>query len=363
MMTEATSTPRDCNKRERVMLERRDLIRTMGAGLAVAAAASFQRPVLAFADTKPGLTPGRGVCAAPGLSFSALYIAKRRDLWAANGVDYSLKMVQGGPLAMAALNAGEADFACVTSSDPLMAWDKGIKTLTVAAFTTGLAMQMAARNDWMSKIGITAGAPVADKVKALKEARIGVSTIGGGPAQFMKYLATLYGVDDRDFKMLAVGLGAARIAALRENQVDVIVGSAPDADEVALQGFGEFYLSFAVDIPAFKDFPYTILVVSPDFAVAQPQAVRAIAKSIGLANDFIQSNFSDTLGMLKAEFPKIDGRAIERSMERDRSTFPRGGLMTESMWENGIKVAKSMRTVKTTPSASEGELWTNKFLT
>jgi len=345
------------------MLNRRHFVQTIGAGLATAAGVQLGAPRQALAQAKPGLTPGRGVCSAPGLSYSALYVAKRRDLWAANSVDYSLKMVQGGPLAMAALTNGEADFACVTSSDPLVAWDKGIKTLTVAAFTTGLAMQMAARNDWMAKVGITPAAPVADKVKALKQARIGVATIGGGPAQFMKYLATLYGMEDRDFKLLAVGLGAARIAALRENQVDVIVGSAPDADEVALMGFGDFYLSFAADIPAFKDFPYTILAVTPEFASTQPKAVRAIAKTIGDASSFIQTNFSDTIDILKTEFPKIDGRAIVRSMERDRSTFPRGALMSQSMWENGIKVAKNMRTVKTTPAAAEGEIWTNKFLT
>lgn len=345
------------------MLNRRNLLHTIGAGLAVAAGAPMAAPLPALAQTKPGMTPGRGVCSAPGLSYTALYIARRRELWAANGVDYSLKMVTGGPLAMAALSAGEADFACVTSSDPLVAWDKGIKTLTVAAFTTGLAMQMAARNDWMAKIGITPASPVADKVKALKEARIGVATIGGGPAQFMKYLATLYGMEDRDFKLLAVGLGAARIAALRENHVDVIVGSAPDADEVALMGFGDFFLSFAVEIPTFKDFPYTILSVTPEFASSQPQAVRAIAKTIGQASDFIQTNFDDTIDILKAEFPKIDGRAIVRSMERDRTTFPRGALMSEAMWENGIKVAKNMRTVKVTPGPADGEIWTNKFLT
>jgi NitT/TauT family transport system substrate-binding protein len=330
-------------------------------GLISAAGASL--PLRAVAQTKPALTPGRAVCSAPGLSFSALYIAKRRNLWSANGVDYSLKLVQGGPLAMAALNAGEADFACVTSSDPLLAWDKGIKTLTVAAFTTGLAMQMAARNDWMGKVAVAPSSPVGDKIKALRQARIGVATIGGGPAQYMKYLVTLNGIDEHDLKLLPVGLGAARIAALRENQVDVIVGSAPDADEVALQGFGDFYLSFAVDIPEFRNFPYTVVVVLPEFADARPDAVRAIARSVGQANDFIQTDFEHALDLLKAEFPRIDGRAIVRSMERDRSAFPRGGLMTSSMWENAIKVAKSMRTVKSTPAAAEGELWTNKFLT
>jgi NitT/TauT family transport system substrate-binding protein len=341
------------------MLERRELIQTMGAGLVAAVALP---PLAAFGQSKPGLTPGRGVCSAPGLSYAALYIAKRRGLWNANGIDYKLTLVQGGPLAMAALNTGEADFACLTSSDSLISWDKGIRTLTVAAFTTGLAMQMAARNDWMSKTAITPSSPVPEKIKALKQARIGVATIGGGPAQYMKYLGSLNGIDEHELKLLAVGLGAARIAALRENQVDVIVGSAPDADEVALQGFGDFYLSFATEIPEFKDFPYTTLAVLPEFADRQPAAVAAIAKSVGQANDFIQSDFAEAVDLLKAEFPKIDGRAILRSMERDRGTFPRGGRMTASMWENAIKAAKSMRAVKTPATAAEGELWTNKFL-
>jgi ABC-type nitrate/sulfonate/bicarbonate transport system substrate-binding protein len=345
------------------MPKRRDLIQTLGAGLVVAAGATLQRPWPAMAQTKPGLLPGRGVCSAPGLSYSAIYIAKKHDLWSKNGVDYNLKLVQGGPLAMTALNTGEADFACVASNDPLIAWDKGIKTLVVGAFTTAVAMQMAARGDWMSKVGLTATSSVNDKIKALKSARIGASTIGGGPAQYVRYLATINGMDERELKLLAVGFGAARVAALRENQVDVIVGSAPDADEVALLGFGEFYLSFAADIPAFKDMPYTVLAVTPEFARKQPAAVRGIAYTIGQANDFIHSNFNDSLDILKAEFSKVDGRAIERSMQRDRATYPRGGLMTNSMWANAIKMVKSMRTVKSTPAADEGEFWTNKFLT
>jgi len=339
------------------MLRRRDILRTTGAGIAAAIAL---RPARIFAQAR---TSGRGVCSAPGLSFSAIYVAKQRDLWSANAVDYSLKLVQGGPLAMTALTAGEADFACVAANDPLIAWDKGIKTMIVAAFTTAVAMQMAARSDWMSKMGLTAASSADDKVKVLKAARIGVSTIGGGPAQYLRYLATLNGMDERELKLLPVGFGAARVAALRENQVDIIVGSAPDADEVALQGIGEFYLSFATDIPAFREMPYTVVVVTPDLALKQPAAVRAIARTIGQANDFIQSNFNDALAILKGEFPKIDGRAIERSMQRDRASYPRGGLMTNAMWENAIQMAKSMRTVKTTPPAGEGEFWTNKFLT
>ena len=45
----------------------------------------------------------KGVYAAPGLSFSAIFLAERTGLWAKNGLGVELKQVQGGPLTMVAL--------------------------------------------------------------------------------------------------------------------------------------------------------------------------------------------------------------------------------------------------------------------
>lgn len=335
--------------------------RSLGAVLAAAGGAAVPG---ARAWAQGGaVTPVRAAVSAPGLSFAALYMAKAKDLWQKNSLACELKLVQGGALAVAALTSGEADMACVTSSDPLIAWDKGIRTQVIAAFTSGLAMQMAARSDWMTKTGITPKGSAEAKIKALKGARVGVATIGGGPAQYVKHIATMYGLDgERDMKLLAVGLGAARIAALRENQVDVIVGSAPDADVVALQGFGDLYINFATEVPSFQDFPYTVLIVTTDFAAKNAETTRRIAHTIGQGNDFILANLDEAVAILTKEFPRIDAAAIRRSMERDKPTFPAGGRMTESMWENAVKIAASMKTVKTVPSAKEGELWTNKFL-
>ena len=89
------------------MLRRRDLIRgTAAAGVALLAAPALLRSARARARR-----PAAVSALPPRLSFTALYVARKRELWAANNVDYSMKWVQGGPLAMAALNAGEADFA------------------------------------------------------------------------------------------------------------------------------------------------------------------------------------------------------------------------------------------------------------
>ena len=67
-------------------------------------------------------------------------------------------------------------------------------------------------------------------------------------------------------QIVAVGFGAARMAALRTKQVDVTVGSAPESDQVELEGFGALFLDCTNEVPLFREFPYTVAVVTPQFA-------------------------------------------------------------------------------------------------
>jgi len=236
------------------MIARRKFIK--GVGAVGISSTIFVAPGGAQPATRPVV---KGVYAAPGLSFSAIFLAERLDLWTKNGVTAEMKQVQGGPLSMVALTNREANFAGVASTDPVVGWEKGIKTLSIAAFTGSLAMQFTARKDWMSRVGVSPKSPLADKLRAFRGARIGASTIGGGPAQYTRYLARTAGIDpEHDMRILAVGFGAARMAALRTNQVDVTVGDAPEADQVELEGFGELFLNCSHEVPIFREFPYTV---------------------------------------------------------------------------------------------------------
>jgi ABC-type nitrate/sulfonate/bicarbonate transport system substrate-binding protein len=340
------------------MLDRRATLKGLGAGIALGIA-GFGNTVRA----QPSSMPVRSALAAPGLSFAGLYVAKRRELWTRNGVDMTLKLVQGGPLAMVALTTQEADFVSTASTDPMIGWDRGLKTVVIAAFTGALTMQFTARKEWMERSGAGPKSPLEAKVKALKGARVGVSTIGGGPAQYTRHLATMFGIDpERDMKLLAVGFGPARIAALRQNQVDLITGSPPEADQVFLEGFGDLFLNCATEVPLFREFPFTVALVTAQTAGQRSEMTSRIGRTLGQANDLIHSNFGEVVDILRSEFPKIDPRAIERSMERDKDSFPQGARMTETMWHNGIVVSSALKTIKNSPPEREGEFWTNKFL-
>jgi NitT/TauT family transport system substrate-binding protein len=340
------------------MMERREFLRAAGnTGLASALLISQS------AAQPAGTLMAKGVYAAPGLSFSAIFLAERMGLWAKAGVTAELKQVQGGPLSMVALTNREAQFAGVASTDPVVGWEKGIKTLAIGAFTGSLAMQFTARKDWMSRLGVSSKSSLEDKVKAFKGARIGASTIGGGPAQYTRYLARTAGIDpEREMKILAVGFGAARMAALRTNQVDVTVGDAPEADQVELEGFGELFLNCAHEVPLFREFPYTVALVTPELANEQPELVRRVAHALGQANDMFATKFGEVVDVLKQQFASVPAKAMEHALERDRDSYPRGCRMTAAMWENNIKVALDTKMISASLPTAEGQLWTNKFL-
>jgi NitT/TauT family transport system substrate-binding protein len=343
------------------MIKRRDFVQ--GLGLAIGTAGVTMPAITRRAYSQGDLTPVKGVYSAPGLSFAGIDLAEVTGLWAKHKLEAEVKRVQGGPLAMVSLTNNEAQFAGVASTDPIIGWGKGIKTITIAAFTGALDMQFAARKDWLSKVGVTPKSKLEDKIKALKEARIGASTIGGGPAQYTRYLAKTVGLDpEKDLKILAVGFGPPRMAALRTNQVDVTVGSAPEADQVEIEGFGSLYVDCANEVPLFREFAYTVTVVTPKLAQENPELVRKVAQTLGEANDQFHTKFGTAVDILKKKFPRIPALAIERALERARDSYPRGGRMTEKMWENNIKVALELNMISAAISAKEGELWTNKFL-
>jgi NitT/TauT family transport system substrate-binding protein len=342
---------------ETCMIGRRAFIKGIGStGLS---STLFIGDVLA----QPALPLVKGVHSAPGLTFAAIFLANRLGLWAKNGITTELKQTQGGPLSLVALTNREANFAGVSNPDPVIAWGKGIKTLSVAALTGSLPIQFTAHKGWMSRVGLSASSPLADKLKAFKGARIGASTIGGAPALFTRYLTRTVGLDpERDMRIVAVGFGAARLASLRTNQVDVTVGAAPEADQVELEGFGALFIDCAQEVSLFREFPFSVALTTPEYANERPDLVRGIAQALGQANDLFATNFGQVVDVLKEQFPTVPPKALERALERDREIYPKGCRMSVAMWENVSKVAVELKMLPAALPTKEGEVWTNRFL-
>ena len=340
------------------MIARRAFLR--GSTGLFGAALGLSTSRFGYAQTPPISIPG--AFSAPGLAYASLFIADRKKLWAEQGVEPVLKQVEGGALAMVTLNSGDLDFVCVASTDAMIAWERGVKLQVVAAFYGSLTLQLTARREWLEKSGVSPTSTIDDKVRALKGVRIGSSSLGGGPPQYTRFLGSLYGLDpEKDIRITSVGQGPPRIAALREGRVEMVVGGAPEADQISLDGYGELFINFS-EIPIFRQFPFTVVAVKEELADKNPDRVGRVARTIGKANDFIRRDFNEAVAELQAQFPRINPQAIQRSMARDRDAVPPGARMTEAMWSNGYKCAAAMKSIKATPPLAEGGFWTNKFL-
>ena len=94
----------------------------------------------------------------------------------------------------------------------------------------------------------------------------------------------------------------------------------------------------------------------------KPEVIRRIARTLGQANDLFSTNFGQVIDVLGRQFPTVPTKALERALERDRQSYPRGGRMSVAMWENITKVAFEAKMITSSLPTQEGELWTNRFL-
>ncbi len=263
---------------------------------------------------------------------------------------------------MVTLNSGDSEFVCVASTDAMIAWERGVKMLVVAAFYGSLTIQLTASREWMDKSGLGPNAGIEDKVRALKGARIGSSSLGGGPPQYTKFLGSLYGLDpEKDIRITMVGQGPTRIAALREGRVDMVVGGAPEADQIALDGYGDLYINFP-EVPLFKDFPFTVVAVKQEVADKDPERVRRIARTIGAGERPHTQRLRPGGRRDAGPVPADQSSSHQARHDARPEAVPAGGRMSETMWANGYKCAAAMKSIKATPPLAEGGFWTNKFL-
>src|SRR5262249_52780631 len=122
------------------------------------------------------------------------------------------------------------------------------------------------------------------------------------------------------------------------------------------------FLNCSHEVPIFREFPYTVALVTPEFANEQSDLVRRVAQTLGQANDMFATNFRQVVDVLKQPFARLPAKAMEHALQRAVDSYPRGYRMTPKMWENNIKVASETKMISAGLPTREGELLTNRFL-
>ena len=151
-----------------------------------------------------------------GLDFAPIWIAQRKGYFKEEGIEFEHILTTGGAVTMAALINGDVQFASTAASDVLVARSKGDRLLALGIFPASLEWHIATTNKFLESRGLSKGKvekmTVQQKVQMLKGTTIGAATVGGAPAQVVRYILRQNNLKpDSDVRFAAVGAGAARV--------------------------------------------------------------------------------------------------------------------------------------------------------
>src|SRR4029077_5423052 len=199
------------------------------------------------------------------LSNLTVGVAQTKEFFKQEGID--AEIIRMNPnVATMALVSGDMDYSTLIGS-------------VIGANLKGAKLKMIICSQDRTPLALV-GKPEFKSVKDLKGRTIGVGSYGSTPDIVARMIVKHFGIDpDTEVKVLALGSDGARLAALKEGVVDVIIVAPPVDFEGQKMGFN--ILSRAGEV--FR-FPYNGLGTSVRKINENPDEVKRVLRALIKAN-------------------------------------------------------------------------------
>ncbi|TMA94327.1 MAG: ABC transporter substrate-binding protein [Deltaproteobacteria bacterium] len=213
-------------------------------------------------------------------------------------------------VAITALATGDIDY-CQLFGAVVGGAIAGLPVRIVAGFLDNWPMTLIAQPEYKS-------------LKDLKGKTLGISSFGATPDVAARMMLKQAGIDsDKEIKILALGSDAARLAALKQRVVDVVVISPPADAQMEKQGFR--ILARAYEL---FNFPYLGLGTHMRKIKEKPEEIRATIRATIRANRFIRDNREEAVRIL-INWGKVEQEFAYASYDALRNLFNADGGVPE----------------------------------
>ena len=267
-------------------------------------------------------------------------VAQKKGFFKEESID--AEIIRMNPnVAITALSTGDVDY-CQLFGAVVGGAIAGLPTKIVAGFLDNWPMTLIAQPEYKS-------------IKDLKGKILGVSSYGATPDIGARLMLKQVGIDpEKEIKVLALGSDAARITALKQRVVDVVVISPPADSQMEKQGYK--ILARAYEL---FSFPYLGLGTHAKKIKEHPGEIRRTIKATVRANRFIRDNREEAVRVL-VDWGKVERDSAYASYDALRNLFNADG----SVPEDGLKLVidQARRNAKVTRDVSTAEVADLTFL-
>jgi NitT/TauT family transport system substrate-binding protein len=232
-------------------------------------------------------------------------MAKEFGLFTAEGLEVQSVYVRGGPVVMAALLGGDADFAVIAGVTAVTSIQRGADIVIVGGHTAYIDQ-------------VLIGAKGVTRLGELKGKVVGV-TGSGGVTEFatVEALARKGLLRDKDYTILYSGNSPARVNALENGLIQAGTFSAIEKVVMEQKGYPPL-LETGKTIP---EFPFMVIVTSRQKIKAHPSEIMAFLRAVRNSMNLIQTNKEKVIGAALKKDPNANVAVLRKSLDYTVDSF------------------------------------------
>ncbi|HEY7060170.1 MAG TPA: ABC transporter substrate-binding protein [Chloroflexota bacterium] len=295
------------------------------------------------------------------LGTAPLTVARKKGYFAEEGVDLDWQLVQGGAAVAAALTGGDIQFADGSAADLIGLVGRNLRMVAVVDQASKVTQDIVVSARWAAAKGVTPQSPLRDRIAALKGAKMGITSPGGAPDRYGRWLEGQVGLTEDDVEHPRVGGGPEIKVALRQGQIDGFLFSPPLGPELEAEGVAVTLIPGG-DVPEWADFPHAILYIVKEYGQRNAEAVTRVGRAIARGAQLIRSDPQEARRTLQEEFKDTDPQILQVSVDRLKDAYPPDGKFTQRQWDNAMKLLVESGTAARAVDTQEGGIWTNEYL-
>jgi NitT/TauT family transport system substrate-binding protein len=241
----------------------------------------------------------------PNMPNLTVAVAQKKGFFKEENID--AEIIRMNPnVAITALSTADVDY-CQLFGAVVAAALAGLPVRIVAGFLDNWPMTLIAQPEYKS-------------LKDLKGKTLGVSSYGATPDVGARMMLRQIGLDpEKEIKVLVLGSDAARITALKQRVVDIIVISPPADAQMEQQGYKVLARAYEL-----FSFPYLGLGTHLKKIKERPEEIRRAIKATVRANRFIRDNREEAVRTLM-EWGKVESDYAYASYDALRNLFNADG--------------------------------------
>jgi ABC-type nitrate/sulfonate/bicarbonate transport system substrate-binding protein len=247
--------------------------------------------------------------ASTSFATAAPRIAKELGLFEKRGIDPRFIVMDSANAATAGLIAKSVDAALSGPGEVVVAQARGQKVVVVASTYAGLSGSLVLAKSAADKLGVSASAPVAARLKALDGLVIGSPSATGAYTVALKGAAAAVGANLR-FAYMAQ---PAMLAALDSGAIQGFIAGAPFWAAPVLKASGVLWISGPKgELPSqFSPVSSSNLQTLRGFAEANPALVRRLADVFSDLARAIEERPQDVKAAVARLYSTLDARTLE----------------------------------------------------